>query len=366
MSKSYSSTHPDIRKSETLDSNFYFDDEIWQRSKENIFASCWNYVGHKKELFGGNVNMVPIDLLDQHLNEPLLLIKDENEGISCYPNICTHRAFKLVAHPTSKSKITCAYHGRRFDLQGKFEFMPEFAEALDFPRPCDHLANVPLKNWRDHLFVSLNEKMDFDKAFKEIDKRLYFMPFKDMRHAREYDETYTVSAHWALYCENYLEGFHIPFVHQSLGSYLDYGTYETLVEDHVVLQIGHADSGSPVFDLPEGHPDYGSNITGYYFWLYPNFMLNCYPWGIQYNIVKPITPELCKVQFVYYVYDQAVFDHMEASKLANKTEREDEFVVEAVQKGLKSRYYKSGRFSPKREKGVHQFQRLQEQYLQLS
>ena len=44
-------------------------------------------------------------------------------------------------------------------------------------------------------------------------------------------------------------------------------------------------------------------------------------------------------------------------------EREDEFVVENVQKGLQSRFYQTGRFSPKREACVHHFHRLLAKHL---
>jgi len=39
-------------------------------------------------------------------------------------------------------------------------------------------------------------------------------------------------------------------------------------------------------------------------------------------------------------------------------QREDEFVVEGVHRGLKSKFYSTERFSPKMEKGVHHFHRL--------
>ncbi|MDH5404602.1 MAG: aromatic ring-hydroxylating dioxygenase subunit alpha, partial [Candidatus Heimdallarchaeota archaeon] len=39
-------------------------------------------------------------------------------------------------------------------------------------------------------------------------------------------------------------------------------------------------------------------------------------------------------------------------------EREDENIVEQVQLGVNSVLYDRGRFSPKREKGVHHFHRL--------
>lgn len=52
-----------------------------------------------------------------------------------------------------------------------------------------------------------------------------------------------------------------------------------------------------------------------------------------------------------------------AKTLLDKVEREDEFVVESVHKGVQSRFYTTGRFSPTREKGVHHFHSLLAKYL---
>lgn len=352
----------DIRKAETLNADFYKDENIWELAKEKIFAKSWNYIGDHNNMLSGDNNVFPFTLLEKYLDEPLMLVRQNND-IKCYPNICTHRGFKLVQNPGKYNKMTCAYHGRRFNLDGEVEFMPEFKEVENFPRPCDHLSEIDIRTWANTCFTSVNAETDFEKISSTLNKYLGFLPFNEFRKASEYDEDYIVNAHWALYLENYLEGFHIPFVHNDLNSIIDYGTYKTEIFDHVVIQTGYADKASVKFNLPEGHPDYGKDVTAYYIWAYPNFMINCYPWGIQYNVVKPITPTRTRVKFIYYVWNQEIFDFMEATKLADKTEREDEFVVEEVQKGVSSRFYKTGRFSAKREKGVHYFQQLNAKYL---
>lgn len=347
----------DIKNAETIDSSFYNNPDTWELAKEKIFAKSWNYIGDPEEMLSGQTNVSPFTLLEKYLDEPLMLVR-QNDQIKCYPNICTHRGFKLVQNPGKYNKMICSYHGRRFDMEGKVEFMPEFKEVENFPRPCDHLSEVPIKSWANTCFTSVNPDTAFETISTILDKYLGFLPIKQFRNAQEYNEDYIVNAHWALYLENYLEGFHIPFVHNDLNSIIDYGQYKTEIFDQVVIQTGYSDGGSIKFDLPEGHPDHGKDVTAYYIWAYPNFMINCYPWGIQYNVVKPVTPTRTRVKFIYYVWNQEIFDFMEATKLADKTEREDEFVVEEVQKGVSSRFYKTGRFSAKREKGVHYFQQL--------
>lgn len=352
----------DISYSSTLPADFYTTPAIWEKMKEHIFARSWNYVGDTQALFNVAVNTYPFLLLENYIEEPLVLTKQEEE-IKCMSNVCTHRGFLLAHQPSLNKKITCSYHGRRFDLSGQFEYMPEFKEVNNFPRPCEHLHQVPLKNWGRFLFASLEPQFDFEPILQELKERVDFLDLESFEFAPEYSKTYNVNAHWALYCDNYLEGFHIPFVHHGLNKMLDYGKYETICDDHWVLQVGYSDKGTMTFDLPKEHIDYGKDITAYYYWIFPNFMLNFYPWGVQLNIVRPINPDFTKVEFIYYIKDRKIWNQMRGDKIGDKVEKEDEWVVEGVQKGLRSRFYQDGRFSVTRETGVHHFHQLLKHYL---
>lgn len=356
--------HSDIKKAETLPSSFYTDPELFELGKEKIFASTWHLIGKKSEVFTGQNTSYPFFLYEKFLGEPLILTKDKNEAIRCLSNVCTHRAFLLGHHPDSKNNLICAYHGRRFALDGTMEFMPEFKKAEDFPRPCDHLKNLVLEEWQDFLFTSPDPLiLPFSEITGPLNERLGFLAGKSFRYAPEYDKIYNVQAHWALYCDNYLEGFHIPYVHQKLGSMIDYGSYETLCFPYLNVQIGYSKGGTPVFDLPLSHVDYGKKVSAYYFWIFPNLMLNYYPWGLQVNVVEPIGLSFTKVHFRHYILNEELWQSMEGEEVAEKTQREDEWVVEGVQKGLRSRFYSTGRFSPDREQGVHHFHSLIQQFM---
>ncbi len=352
----------DIAHSSTLPANFYFDDTIWKQLKKSVFEKSWLYIGDEKEIFNVAINTYPFVLLEKYLAEPLVLTKKDDK-ISCLSNVCTHRGFILSHHPGKNRNLICKYHGRRFNLEGGFEFMPEFEEVENFPRPCDHLHQLPLRKWAKFLFTSLNPKFDFTQIHDQLERRVGFLNTEDFEFAPEYSKTYNIHSHWALYIDNYLEGFHIPFVHPDLNSILDYGRYDTICEDQMVLQVGYSDKGSEIFDFPETHPDHGKDISAYYFWFYPNFMLNFYPWGVQLNIVKPYSPSFTKVEFLYYIKDREVWNRMNGEELGEKTQQEDEWVVEGVQKGLASRFYKDGRFSVKRETGVHHFHGMLKEHL---
>ena len=86
-------------------------------------------------------------------------------------------------------------------------------------------------------------------------------------------------------------------------------------------------------------------------------MLNFYPWGLSINVVRPLGHDRCKVSFIPYVWDASKLETGAGAGL-DRVEREDEVVVEAVQRGVRSRFYNTGRFSPAREACVHHFHSL--------
>lgn len=126
--------------------------------------------------------------------------------------------------------------------------------------------------------------------------------------------------------------------------------------------MGIGKNGDICFELPATSPDYGKNVAAYYFWLFPNIMFNFYPWGLSLNIIRPIKHNLTKVIFKSYIWDESKIDSG-AGALLDRVEREDEAIVEKVQKGTASRFYDAGRFSPKMEKGVHHFHLLINKFL---
>jgi len=345
-----------IKVAETLPSDFYKSSKVFNELKDKVFYKSWQFIEHKSVL-PVNSNVYPFEFMKDYIEEPLILVKDEEENFKCLTNVCTHRANIIVNDRCNLTDLRCMYHGRKFYLDGKFKSMPEFDDAKNFPREDDNLKEFSISNFGPFLFVGLEPKYNIQKIFDEISTRVGFIPLDKLQYRGDLSKDYIVNSHWALYCDNYLEGFHIPFVHNDLNSVLDYGDYDTEIYDNYNLQVGYAKDGEETFEIPKSHIDFGKNVAAYYYWLYPNIMLNFYPWGLSINIVKPINIKKTKVQFLSYVYDESKLD-LGAGASLDKVEREDEFVVEGVQKGINSKFYKAGRFSPSKEKGVHHFHTL--------
>jgi len=353
---------PDISKAKTIDTSVYTSPEVFAEIKEKIFSCSWQFIG-SDDLVKEKGSCHPFTLLENYLNEPLLLTKDENEKINCLSNVCTHRGNILINDPCQTANLRCKYHGRLFHLDGKFKSMPEFKEVKDFPSPDDDLKQLPLFSWKKFLFTTLDQKFPAEVFLKDMMQRVDWLPLEKFVYRPDLSKDFFVDANWALYCENYQEGFHIPFVHAGLNALIDYGDYETeLFFPYSSLQIGISRTGDNCFDLPATSSDHGKNVAAYYFWIFPNLMFNFYPWGLSVNVVQPLAVDRTKVSFITYVWKEEKRDAGAGSEL-DKVELEDEEIVKNVQKGIRSRFYHHGRYSVTREKGTHLFHRLLAEFI---
>jgi len=345
---------PDIRRARTLPSSWYSDSTIFEQLISK-FSSHWHFAGHGSDL--GENNAIPLPHFEGQTREPLLMTRTEN-GLNCISNVCTHRGMIIQSEPCDAKVLQCPYHGRTFDLNGIFRNMPAFENVEDFPTKDDNLKQFPTGDWNGLIFASINPEKSFEEWIQPVrDRMSWWTDRKEMKRDLSRDRDWIIETNWALYVDNYLEGFHIPFVHADLNSVLDYNDYTTELFDGGVLQVGIASDGEPFFDIPESSPDHGKKIAAYYWWLFPGLMLNIYPWGISVNIVVPESVETTRVIYQGYVTDPEMLGQGAGGDL-DKVEIEDQFVVEGCLRGVKSSAYDRGRYSPKMERGVHHFHRM--------
>ena len=348
----------DIRAASTLPGRFYSDPAIFQALRERVFAKSWQQIGDTARLAAPG-KVCPTSFLEGILDEPLLLTRDAGDRLHCVSNVCTHRGNIVCDAEGVEQALRCRYHGRRFALDGRFLSMPEFEEAKGFPSERDSLRAVELGSFGKLLFAALAPAFPFAELIAPLQARLGWVPFERAVFEPSRSRDYTVKANWALYCDNYLEGFHIPFVHAALNQAVDYAAYRTELFQWSSLQIG---PGLDCFELPRSSPDHGQSIAGYYFFLFPNTMLNFYPWGISINRVMPLAPDRTRIRYLTWIWNRARLGQGAGGDL-DRVEREDEAVVESVQRGIGSRLYDRGRYSPSRETGVHHFHRLLARFL---
>jgi choline monooxygenase len=351
----------DITRASTLPAAAYSDPAYYKLQKDAVFARSWQWAGDVARVKAPG-HVLPFALLEGCLDEPLVLASDESAELRCLSNVCTHRGALVVEGEGHLRTLRCRYHGRRFAMDGSFVSMPEFDGAKGFPSAADDLPRLPLHRWGPLLFTGIDPSIAFDDWISPVQARVGWMPLEQFRRDTATTRDYLINANWALYCDNYLEEFHIPYVHQGLSEQLDYNAYYTETFPCGSLQMGLAKPGEVVFDLPAGHPDEGKRVAAFYFWLFPNLMLNFYPWGLSFNVVTPLGPARSRVSFISYVWKESLREKGVGADL-HKVEMEDEEVVESVQRGVSSRLYNRGRFSPRREVGTHHFHHLLARYM---
>ena len=169
---------------------------------------------------------------------------------------------------------------------------------------------------------------------------------------------YVIACNWKVYIDNYLEGYHLPSAHPSLFRELDYAQYRVDTYRYYSSQFApiRAKSGEP-----RRYQFEDAKSSALYYWIFPNFMLNVYPDNLSSNIILPLAPDRTLTIFEWFSYEgevaQATID------FSDEIQQEDIKICESVQKGLRSRSYSQGRFSVKRENGVHHFHGLLNEFL---
>ncbi len=160
-----------------------------------------------------------------------------------------------------------------------------------------------------------------------------------------------------MYVDNYLDGgYHVPHLHKSLNSVLDYSAYTIENGERWSLQ------SSPLVASEDA--SVAQTRTGdraWYYWLYPNFMINVYEGVMDTNLVLPLGEDRCEVIFDFFFADTSPSREQlnaESVAVSDRVQAEDVDICESVQRGLHSRAYGAGRLSVRREAGEHLFHRL--------
>jgi choline monooxygenase len=346
-----------LERARTIPSGWYLDEEIYQAEQRRVFAQTWQCVGRTDQL-GEAGSFLTADIG----GEPILVVRGEDQQLRAFSNVCRHRAAKVVPEACGRvAKLRCRYHGWTYDLAGKLRGVPEFDGVEGFARDANGLPGWHVATWGPLVFVhggtsprALLEFLDpvpSHRSTQAID-RLHFV------ERRVYD----LACNWKVFVDNYLDGgYHVNTIHPSLSSVLDYSQYRTELTKHASVQV------SPMRQPDPQHEDASAaqvrtGDAAYYWWVFPNLMINLYAGIMDTNLVLPLGPDRCRVIFDFFFGDAATPNpegyQAESMAVGHQIQLEDVGICEEVQRGLASRSFDTGRYSVRREAGVYHFHRL--------
>ena len=366
-----------IECAHTLASRFYTDPAILEIEKDKIFRRTWQLVGTLDHSCG-EINGAKKTISDQETffttdvaGEPLLVVRDKTGTLRAFSNVCRHRAGPIALGSGCKNVMRCQYHGWTYALDGKLIGTPDVEGVEFFDRSTMGMFPVRLETWEKFIFVSFHANAD-DGPLESLATYLGKIPeqargfqFEGLQSAERRD--YVINCNWKVYVDNYLEGYHIPIAHPGLMREIDYAHYRTDTYRYYSQQFAPI-RAMKAEDAAERLYAPGTGLQqALYFWIFPNLMLNIYPDNISTNVIIPLSTEKTLTIFEWFFHDadQAKMQERinKAIAFSDEVQQEDITLCENVQRGLRSSTYDRGRYSVKRENGVHHFHMLLSEFL---
>ncbi len=343
-----------LQDAHTIPAVWYTDARIAQLELQNVFSRAWQAVARTEQ-----VEKPGQYVTASVAGEPVVAVRGSDGKLRAFYNVCRHHAMTVMNEPCGQAQhMRCPYHGWTYNLEGELRGMTEFEGVCNFDRAQNGLVPIPVETWESFVFVNLDSHaaslQEFLGALVGLAKPLGFggLQFVERR-------SYTLNCNWKVYVDNFLDGgYHVPHMHKGLNSVLDYTNYTIENVDRCCVQ------SSPVAVDKSSEASAAATRKGdhaYYFWQYPNFMLNWYEGYLDTNLVLPLRVDRCEVIFDFYFGDtrESQMPYIrESMGVSERVQQEDIIICDGVQRGLSSRAYQAGRLSVRREAGEHLFHRL--------
>jgi phenylpropionate dioxygenase-like ring-hydroxylating dioxygenase large terminal subunit len=349
---SYNDRAP-LEDASTIPGDWYVDPRVADLEARTVFSNSWQMVGRVDQ-----VEKPGQFVTASVAGEPIVVVRGTDGILRGFYNVCRHHAAAVVTEPCGQAAILhCPYHGWNYGLDGSLKGMPEFDGVKNFDRQNNGLVPVKANIWEKFVFVNLGpDSTSLADFLGGLVKKTAPLGLSQLNYFDR--RVYDIACNWKVFVDNYLDGgYHVPHLHKGLSSVLDYKEYTIENEDRYCLQSSPMVAGKE--DAATSHTRKGDRA--WYFWQYPNLMINCYAGYMDTNLVLPLDVDHCRVIFDFYFSDvsKAAQEYNRQSvEVSDRVQGEDLGICEAVQRGLKSRAYGAGRLSVRREAGEHLFHRL--------
>jgi choline monooxygenase len=298
-------------------------------------------------------------------------VRGRDSVLRSFWNVCPHRAGRVVEGCGNAPALQCRYHGWTYRLDGSLLKAREMEGVECFEPEQVRLREARVEELAPMAFVNLDAgSPSLSDFLGEIPREIEAAGFRLSELVPFERRDYTLTANWKVYVDNYLEGYHVPIAHPALYRAIDYDRYEVMPRRFHSAQYAPLRAGDDTRRMLGRDRRYlrsDDEERALYYWIFPNLMLNLYADNLQLNAILPLGLDRTLTIFEWFVHQDLSAEKLERLResiaFSDEIQREDIEVCEAVQQGLRSRAYEAGRFSARRENGVHHFHLLLHEYL---
>jgi phenylpropionate dioxygenase-like ring-hydroxylating dioxygenase large terminal subunit len=340
----------------TLPGESYTSATVLAEERERIFARSWNCVGRAARI------EKPGDFfLCEVSGESIIVVRDSQGTAHAFFNVCRHRGNRVCREASGRfgETIQCAYHAWTYGTDGRLVGAPHMQEVEGFDKGEFGLHAAAIAEWEGFLFVNLaRDAGPFEAAWAPMRDRLarFGLPRLVVGH----QVTYDVGANWKLVFQNYSECLHCPTIHPKLATVLPYqsgandltegpflgGYMEIKAPNESATMSGRACGRLVSDDIPVD-----DRRRAFYYTLLPNLLLSLHPDYVNYYLVHPIAPDRTRVESEWLFHPETLADSgnniRDAIEFWDLTNRQDWDIIEQCQRGVASRRYVPGPYSPR-------------------
>ena len=354
-----------IEKAHGLPNECYLNNDYLEFEKEKIFKNNWTMIGVASSVLNPG-DAKPFNLL----GIPILIVRNKDNEVKVFHNVCSHRGFKLVDQECKlKNVIRCPYHSWSYDFNGKLTVTPHIGglgkhEVEGFDKNKSNLKEIKSNIWMDLIFININSNAKpFEDFIKPLEDRWSkFISKKDQKLIRHStDNGYfnmTVNSNWKFAIENYCESYHLPWIHPELNKVSNISDHYHIEDENLNFSGQGSNKYSQQFDGNikfKCFPNWPTELSekSEYVSLYPNVMLGIHIDHFYAFWLEPISNNQTKEHFeLYYVGDESAssdeFKDIREKNFAfwQEVMNEDVTAIEGMQNGRNSPAYNGGNFSP--------------------
>ncbi len=347
-------------ESTTLPTHVYFSPTIYQAELDRIFFNQWICVGRIDEV--PNVG----DFFTRDIStESVIVVRDSLNSVRAHLNVCRHRACPLVEGKGTATAFKCPYHGWLYSLSGELRGAAEMQRTVGFEKKDYSLLQARVELWHGFIFIHFGQApAPLCACVPGLQEWVSEFAMEDQVTIREWE--YRLDCNWKIYVENYVEEYHVPFVHRETLEPImplpGWHTFPEIAEPWGMIfgdypKLSWSSTGKPLLPLIKGLAERSQSGMPLFI-LYPMFL--CMP-AVDctvYYLVFPTGPETCQVLLRLCVpKDTAAALKSDVTLQAGAAEyfrnietfvNEDNEIAKKQQRGLRSRRAIPGRYS-KRE-----------------